>query len=467
MGLKQAITVEFYHFCSLALKRIKQMQNTLLKSVSDNYEALLPQNQEAVLILVTLYKKIQDNEIEEAFTQKDFEQAVEEVTESMARGKQIQVENISKKLSQYFYTTLKRGNEYRYQLTVFATDLVRIMLQEIQPEYENMELIHTFKRTLQLMDDDLTSIRKFEYWYANHYQPSKRVILAHTENLQRMVDDRTLVLRQLMKTNIENTKFLITSFIHIFEELGRQSEGLTQTLAFKQNVIDEIKKYEGNFLDKKEAWDKYIRIRSEIERFFENVDNRMLSINDRIQLSASRLKTLYDTLQYKQLYKLKLEKLLHFMLKNTTRNEDGDLVLPQPIPAKQIPYHRSRLPQIPFINFTQVVPADVPDFIVDEEYMKMKEAHNYGLLARQESISRWMEDMDIQLKDGKNVKFNDWFKEIYKTENNIEVPIDVAFGLLQRYNKSKEFDLVIDNKKPFYPKEDLALWNLQIQPSNS
>ena len=443
------------------------MQDTLLRNVSQNYEALLPQNQESILILVSLYKKIQDNEIDEAFTQHDFENAVADVAEAISRDKQIQVENISKKLSQYFYTTLKRGNEYRYQLTVFATDLIRIMLQEIQPEFENMELIHTFKRTLQLIDDDLSSIKKFEYWYLNHYQPSRRVILSHTENLQRLVDDRTAALRQLMKANVENTKSLIVSFITIFEELGRQSEGLTQTLTFKQTVVDNIKKAENNFLGNKESWDKYTRIRGEIERFFENVDNRMLSINDRIQQSVGRLKTLYDTLQYKQLYKLKLEKLLTFMLRNTKRNEEGNLVLPEPMPVKRIPYHRSRLPQIPMLDFNNYIPADVPDHTVDEAYLKLKEEQNYGLLARQESISKWLEDMHTTLESGKTVAFSDWFKEIYAQEKNLEVPIDVCFGLIQRYGKDKNIDFVIDKSKPYHPKEDLALWNLKVQRSNS
>ncbi|MCC6691268.1 MAG: hypothetical protein IT235_07010, partial [Bacteroidia bacterium] len=416
---------------------------------------------------VALYRKIQNNEIEEAFTQHDFEQVVTEVSEAIARGKNIQAENISKKLSQYYYTTLKRGNEYRYQLTVFATDLVRIMLQEIKPEFESIELIHTFKRTLRLVNDDLKSIGTFEYWHLSHYQPSKRVVLSHIENLQRMVDDRTIALRQLMKNNVENTKSLINSFIEIFEELGRQSEGLTQTLTFKQSLFDDIKAAESNFLGKKEDWEKYTRIRGEIERFFENIDNRMLSINDRIQLSVSRLKALYDTLQYKQLYKLKLEKLLMFMLRNTKKDENGELQFPEPIKSKHIPYHRSRLPQLPIIDFVDVEPADVPDFAIDEEYLKAKEQQNYNLLARQESISKWLESINTDLAAGKSIVFDEWFKNIYSKEKNLEVPIDVCFGLIQRYGKNKDIEFVIDKTKPFHPKEDLALWKLKIQPSNS
>ncbi len=198
-----------------------------------------------------------------------------------------------------------------------------------------------------------------------------------------------------------------------------------------------------------------------------SVGSSSVSFVDRIQLSVSRLKTLYETLQYKQLYKLKMEKLLLFMLRGTKADENGDLKLPEPLQAKQIPYHRSRLPQIPMLDFVNVEPADVPDFVVDLEYQKTKEQQNYTLLARQESISKWLESINTDLMAGKSILFDEWFKNIYSKEKNLEVPIDVCFGLIQRYSKNKDIEFVIDKTKPFYPKEDLALWKMKIQTSNS
>ena len=237
------------------------MQDNLYENISTNFELMLPQNKETLLILAMLQHKIDTGQIEEAFTQRNFEETVQEVSEQLHRGKQIQTENISKKLSQYFYTTLKKGNEYRYQLTVFAKELVELVLNEIQPQFDDVELIHTFERTLKLTNDDLATIKKFEYWYGSHFQPSKKIILSHTENLQRLVDAKTLALRLVLKNNIENTKELISGFIEIFEALGKQTEGLTQTLTFKQDVIENIKQAEKVFLDNKISWEKYTKIR--------------------------------------------------------------------------------------------------------------------------------------------------------------------------------------------------------------
>ena len=231
------------------------MKKEELEKISSTFDVLLPQSKEIFLLLVTLQNKIDKQEIEDPFTQRDFEDAVDEVGRIVHPGHATQKEIISKKLSQFYYTTLKKGNEYRYQLTVFARDLVRIIMTEVEPQFEETELIHTFKRTLQLAEEDLKTIRKFEYWYNYHYEPSKRIILAHSENLQRLVEARTGDLRTLLRTDISNTKELITRFIEIFQQLGRQTEGLTETMNFKLEIIDSIKNAEQNFLDKKESWE--------------------------------------------------------------------------------------------------------------------------------------------------------------------------------------------------------------------
>jgi hypothetical protein len=444
------------------------MQNpTLLQDISDNFELLLPPNRETLLLLVALQDKIKKGEIEEMFTQREFEEAIDEVSAFLKRGQGIQKEIISKKLSQYYYTTLKKGNEYRYQLTVFARELVESICNEIEPRFEDTALIHTFNRTLKMSDEDLASIFNFEHWFHYHYEPSKRIILSHTENLQRLVDSKTLALRQLMKTDLSNTKDLINKFIEIFQQIGIQIDGLTDAMNFKMDVIDNIKAAEQNFLDKKESWEVYSRIRQEVEKFFDNIDSRILSINDRIQISISRLKALYETLQYKQLYKLKLEKFLLFLLKNSTNGPENTIILPEAIKAKKIPYFREKYTRIPNLNFTNVVPRDVPELEEDQEYKKLLEAANMKLLNRQESITKWLENINSQVVKGNEILYDDWFQDIYKEEKNLEVPIEVCFGLLHKYGRSKDVDVTIEKSNANKNNDDLTLWKMKLTPSNS
>jgi hypothetical protein len=443
------------------------MQKQLLQGISDNFELLLPQSRETLLLLVSLQDKIDKGEIEEMFTQREFEDALDEVAAFMQRGHAIQKEVISKKLSQYYYTTLKKGTEYRYQLTVFARELVKSLINEIEPKFEDTALIHTFNRTLKLGPDDLNSIFNFEHWYHYHYMPSKRIILSHTENLQRLVDAKTMALRTLLKTDINNTKELINRFIEIFQQLGVQIDGLTDAMNFKLDVIDNIKAAEQNFLDKKESWEIYSKVRMEVEKFFENIDHRILSINDRIQVSVNRLKTLYETLQYKQLFKLKIEKFLVYLLKNSELGPEMTVILPENVRPKKIPYFREKYIRIPNLDFTNVVPRDVPELMEDAEYRKTKEEANMRLLNRQESITHWLENINAQVTNGKEIYYENWFNDIYSKEKNLEVPIEVCFGLIQKYGRSKDVQVIIEKKNTDNTIEDLTLWKMKLIHSSS
>jgi hypothetical protein len=442
------------------------MENELIRSIFRNYELLLPSNPESIILLVQLNDKIEKGEIDEAFSQLDFEKTVDQVAELLGREKSIQKETISKKLSQYFYTTAKRGTEYRYQLTVYAKDLVSAIINEIQPQYDDLPLIYTFRRTLPLTEEDLLNIQNLNYWYYNHYGPAKKRILGHIENLQRYVDKKTFELRSILKADADNARGLIDKFIQVFTDIGKQTEGLTQTLNFKQDTLDRIKTAEPAFLKDKESWERYFKIRAEIEQFFENVDSRVLSINDRIQTSSSRLKTLYDSLRYKQMYKLKIEKYLISLIRSAQLVE-GEITLPPEFSRKAVPYFKRKFRFVPKLNFHDVIPKDVPEMHEDEELRMLKEAENMKVLIRQEHISRWLESINTEIKAGGSIEFEDWFKDIWAAEQNLEVPIDVCFGLIQQHNKNPDADLIVEKERTFNLNDDVTIWRMKIQPSNS
>ena len=200
----------------------------IFEQIAQNFEYLIPRDVETVMLLLVLHTKIENQEIDDIFSQKDFEDAVDEVAVMLKRDRGIQKESISKRLSQHFYTTLKIGEEYRYQLTIFAVEFSKLLMNEVTPNYENLELVHTFKRTLPVQDDDVSNIEKFNYWHKHHYSASKKFILSQTDNLQQYVDKKVAELRTLLKPNTENPKELIGHFLVIFEQLGKQTEGVTK-----------------------------------------------------------------------------------------------------------------------------------------------------------------------------------------------------------------------------------------------
>ena len=438
----------------------------LFETIASNFDYLIPRDVETIFLLLNLQAKIESKEIDDVFSQKDFEDAVDEVTSMLKRERGIQKENISKRLSQHFYTTLKLGEEYRYELTVFAKDFTKLLMNEVAPNYENLELIHTFKRTLPVQDDDVTSIDKFNYWYAHHYNSSKKFIMAHTDNLQRFVDKKVSELRILLKPNVENPKEMITQFVIIFEQLGKQTEGVTQALNFKQEIIDKIKNSETNFKDSREAWEQYDRIYNEVISFFENIDNRVLSINDKIQQARTRLKSLYDNLRYKQQYKLRIEKFLLLLLKGSKVVEEK-IVLTSHVSKKEIPYHRDKFYFPPIIDFGEYHKIESPFYLVDEEFKRLSEEDKMKQLARQENTIKWMDNIRGEIELGREVIFEQWMNKIVDKEQNLEVPIDVCFGIIDEYKNRDDIELEIEKKLIMPLSSNVAIWKMKIKPTQT
>lgn len=452
------------------MKALLTQREELFDNIARNFDYLIPRDVETIFLLLNLQAKIENKEIEDIFTQKDFEDAVDEVAIMLKRERGIQKENISKRLSQHFYSTLKLGEEYRYELTVFAKDFTKLLMNEVAPNYENLELVHTFKRTLPVQDDDVTSIDKFNYWYAHHYSSSKKFIHAHTDNLQRFVDKKVAELRTLLKPNVENPKEMITQFLIIFEQLGKQTEGVTKALNFKQEVIDKIKYSEANFKDTREGWEQYDRIYNDVIYFFENIDNRVLSINDKIQQARTRLKSLYDNLRYKQQYKLRIEKFLLYLLKGSTTadipgKQDKKIVLPAAIGKKEIPYHRDKFLYPPMIDFGEYHKIESPFYQEDEEFKRLSEEEKMKQLIRSEHTTKWMENIRGEIEMGREVVFEQWLDKILQKEDNLEIPIDVCFGLIDEYKNRDDVQLEIEKKLIMPLSTNLALWKLKIKPT--
>ncbi|MBI3502981.1 MAG: hypothetical protein HY063_14415 [Bacteroidetes bacterium] len=440
----------------------------LFETIAGDFDYLIPRDVETIFLLLNLQAKIENKEIDEIFSQKDFEDAVDEVTAMLKRERGIQKENISKRLSQHFYTTLKLGEEYRYELTVFAKDFTKLLLNEVSPNYENLELVHTFRRTLPVQEDDVTNIDNFNYWYAHHYNASKKFIMAHTDNLQRFVDKKVSELRVLLKPNVENPKEMISQFLIIFEQLGKQIEGITQALNFKQDVIDKIKNAELTFKNSREEWEQYDRIYNEVISFFENIDSRVLSINDKIQQARTRLKSLYDNLRYKQQYKLRIEKFLLLLLKGSKLVETPDgkqkVVLPSSIHKKEIPYHRDKFWFVPMVDFAEYHKMESPFYQEDEEYKRLTEQEKMKQLARQENTIKWLENLRGEIELGRQVIFEQWMNKIIDKEQNLEVPIDVCFGLIDEYKNREDVQIEIEKKLIMPLSSNVAIWKFKITP---
>lgn len=442
------------------------MEQDILQLLSKNYYEILPANKESLLLIVWLHQKVEKGYISEDFEQKDLDDTIDDVIELLNIQADKNKEALSKKISNHFYITERVGNKYQIHLTVFAKELCKLLIQEVQPEIKKLELFHVFKRTLPLLEEDLLNIETFSYWFKNHFQPARNEIYSHTEKLNNEVADRINELSTLLKTETENPKEQINSYTEIFAMLEKQTTGLINTIDYKNETLNKIKSARDHFGLDEDVFDKFSVMQNEVEYFFQSIDRRIISINDKIQLASKRLRNLLDTLKHKQLFKIKIEKLLLLMLKYS-RNEKGEIKLPKRFPKKHLPFIPMKFVAIPKIDFQFYAKAEPQRQEYDRQHEQAERSKGLALLEIQEATAKWLDEINFELESGKEIDFDHWFDKIVEGENNLEVPIQVCFGLIEEHNSSDDKTISIQKKAVLKNQNELALWQMKIQTIHS
>ena len=442
------------------------MEKELLISLSKSYSDILPQNEESLLLLICLFQKIENGYINEDFEQKELDDTIEEVAEFLQKGTSIQKETLLKKLSSHFCHTQTIGNKYQIHLTVFAKEMCRLLIDQVQPELKKFELYHVLNRTLPLQEEDMLNIENFSYWYEHNFLPAQKTILRNTELLQTAIEEKIGELKNLLKPEVDNPKELINSFTEIFRELEKQTVGLINTLDYKNETLNKIKSLKNKFSHNEETFNQFDKMQREIDGFFQNIDRRIYTINDKIQLASKRLKNLFDTLKHKQLFKIKIEKFLTLLLKSS-KNEKGEIKLHDSVGKKLIPFIPTKFIAIPKIDFKYLNTIEPQKQIYDKSHEEAERVKGLALLKIQESTSQWLDKIIFDMKLGDEIDFNQWFDKIIEKENNLEVPIFVCFGLIEQHNKIENQVITIDKEAMSKPESELSLWKMKMKTTNS
>lgn len=448
-------------------------EKELFQSLSQNFLEILPPNKEILLLIIWLYKKIENGYLPEEFEEKDFEDTFDEVKDFLQIEKDKNVELISQKISNHFYQTERVGNKYKIHLTVYSKNLCKLLINEIQPELVKLELYHTFQRTLPLKDEDLENIDTLQYWYDKHFQSARNEIYMHIEQLHNDVSEKISELTILLKSNSNNPKEQIESYGNIFELLAQRIQGIISALHYKDETLRKIKSSKDVLVINQENFDRYNYIQGDVESFFNSIDRRVSSISEKIQLASKRLRNLLDTLKHKQQFKINIEKLLLLLLKSSKRKftrksnrSDFEIILHEKFRGIELPSILTKFVSIPKLDFQVQNKIEPQPIEYDKHYEQTERSKGLALLEIQESTAEWLDEITQHLLSNETLEYDKWFDRIIEKENNLEVPINVCFGLIEEHNESDNKQIIIEKETINKNSHDLSLWKMRIQNIN-
>lgn len=452
--------------------------NTSLLHIYEQYNILLPSKREG-LVIFGIHLKIKSREIDVNFTYQDIELVIKEVAQ-LEPGGIPQTENLLKTLLHHF---IERPAEKktRYKLTDYALDFITLVDHKLNNPFRKFPLRESFQQYASFKAQDMVYIHQFEGWYAQGFNATTRKnIVNHLEALKDDTNASILELKGILLLDEASVTELVNKFSDIFKDLGRKAEEIKDTLLLGNNLNQEIQKVVDFFYKKIEAihprtedelkafaalTEDYKRteaISLEIREFFGVINEKLAELNDRTLFASGKLNELQDNFRYQSRFKVNIRRLLELVLAES-QQVGKELILPEYFPRYEIPYHPLKMTEVPYIESFLPSVNMVKRRTVNIQYEQHERARIIRELDHQATTARWVKKYKELLATEQEIDFTKHFYEIMETEQDIEVPLQVGFELIQFANQSPEYGIRVQRiLLQEAIQKAIVTWNMKI-----
>lgn len=444
-----------------------------------DYDFLIPNKIEGYII-IRLWQKIKSDEIREEFSYNDIKNVITE-TALFSNGTTPQIEKILKDLLHYF---IKKPPETvsKYYLSDYAERFIQLLETKIDSPYKNFPLKKNFEKYFSVEFEEIEDFEELNRWFKQGFHDtSKRVILDHIESLQDEVELSIKKLNEILYSDELQAIEMVKLFVNEFRNFGLKAEQIREALFLKSETLKNLKNATDFFYTKIEEikhfqtaderkhyqeleykWKSANKIREEVAAFFENIDRKLLRINDQIVFASSKLKELEENFQYQSLFKINLKKLLRLVLDTSNFDKNEGVCLHKNLPVKRIPFEKVQFFFTPKYEFNIEVErlGIIPQINIDYEQAERDKIENE--LQIQEKIASWVDLCKSRIRKDKELDYSKVFYEILDSEQNIEIPLQVGFTLFQEVSNNKEFNVIIDKAIADPNRNDILTWNMKI-----
>ena len=452
----------------------------LLDEVQQNYKYLVP-SETAITVLLVLNDRILNKEINRHFTHEDIIQAVESVSSSQ-KSEIRHTEKVLKNLLENFIERPAKDDR-AYKLTEYARKFIELILGKLVNPFRNFSLIDSFERYAIFNAEDINNIEQFESWFLQGFNSAYRqTIIDHLEALKDDTKKYIKSLNIILDSEEKNALEMANEFKNVFKNFGDKARDIQDALKIGNRLDIEIKRvcdffyaeleksdYPQNVDDRerlellKNAWTRALSIQNEIRDFFEEIEEKLSQLREKIIFASNKLNDLQEHFQYQSKFRLNLKKLLAFTLKESKYSREG-IILPENFHRKIIVFESFKLLNLPDIDSLFVKKnIIIPNHYNSDYYAKEKEKV-YFELQQQEKVSKWVNRCIKSLQLNGKLDFTEYFYRILKLEEDDSIPIKVGFELFEFARFSSEYSISIDKViVEKYSKEEIKIWQMNIK----
>ncbi|HMU05476.1 MAG TPA: hypothetical protein PJ990_17705, partial [Saprospiraceae bacterium] len=353
------------------------------QSLYTKYDLLLPSKFDGGYLVVALYERIKNREIEEYFTQKEINEILTDIKNDFNLDSVRQWSNIKDNLFHYFLRS-HPDEPWKYYLTDYAKNVVDLMISKLENPYKNHPLKKSVQDSFTIRHGEIKTIEELERKFGRIFtQGSKKIIIDHLEALEDELRGAYKELNDILrKEDEQSATSLVRQFTVVFRKFGERAEDITEAIISKdkflgdlQSVVDHFYrkmeddgKFDTNNVQKsKNDWEKAQEIYTDIREFFNSVDRKVHIIRRQINHASEKLTELQEQFSARAFFRLQLKKLHRTILESSQYTTEG-IRFSNNFPLKQVVYEPVRMLYPKYYEFEPPKPNIIVNIKVDETY---------------------------------------------------------------------------------------------------
>lgn len=443
----------------------------------EKYDLLLPSKYDGGYLIIALYEKLKNREIEEYFTQKEINEILTDIKTDFNLDSIRQWSNIKDNLFHYFLRS-HPDEPWKYYLTDYAKNLVELMISKLENPYKNHPLKKSVQASFTLRHGEIKTIEDLERKFGRVFiQGSKKIITDHLEALEDELREAYKELNDILrKEDEQSATTLVRAFTVVFRKFGERAEDITEAIISKDkflggllNVVDHFyRKMEDdgkfdtdNVQKSKSDWERAQEIYTDIREFFNSVDQKVHIIRRQINHASEKLTELQEQFSARAFFRLQLKKLHRTILESSQYTAEG-IRFSNNFPLKQVVYEPLRMLYPRYYEFELPKPNIIINIEADETYEHNEKQKIAKEINRQQIINQWVYKAKDILEGKGELSLDELMNNIVGEEKDLSIAYQVASQMTAYTSEKDNVFIDVEQKIISLSQQDLSLWKTKI-----
>lgn len=447
------------------------------KEIYKKYDLLLPSKFDGGYLIIALYEKLKNREIEEYFTQTDINEILKDISIEFQQDSVRQWGNIKDSLFHFFIRS-HPDEPWKYFLTDYAKNVVDLMVNKLENPYKNHPLKKSVQYSFNIRHNEITTIEELERKFDRIFiQGSKKIITDHLEALEDELRDAYKELNEILRNDDVSATALVRKFTMVFRKFGEKAEDITEAIISKDKFLNDLQNTVDRFYAKmeddakfntiniqksKENWERAQEIYTDIRNFFNSVDHKVRIIRRQICYASEKLTELQEQFSTRAYIRLNIKKLHSIALESASYSEGGGILFKNNFPLKQLIYEHTRMLYPKHHEYNVKRPNMIVYIEPDENYAREEELKIEKEINRQQVINEWVEKAKGILKDSLHLYVDELMNTIITEEGDLFIAYQVVSQMIAYASENKDVFVDVEQKIISIPYYDIALWKMQI-----